>query len=306
MNITKLVFLFLLLMSNGKVYSQDYTSGFDSNSQVFERLEFSKNDIAWSGMGNKLLPYRIIALGEPTHGSAEFATLRLSLTRQLILSKALTKIGLEIGFNNSDALNEYVNGQRSDIKEILKTLNFWPSRSVEFIDFLNWIKEYNYTKKPAEKIRLFGFDCTTRGNTNSKILSSIHSLGDKYLADSLIKEIDSFLVSRKPIKLIYQSLNSLENLVRKHYNTTKSSDVDSLEFGIKSVAYLKQIITSRAIPPEKVSYREFYRDSCMAENIQTAIAGNERVLIFTHTEVLLSWLKIVHCCGADTSVVTSS
>lgn len=100
----------------------------------------------------------IVALGEATHGSREFFTLKHRVFR-LLCEKGGTKIfGLEESYAAGLLVNDYIHA-RTDIKasEVVMKMSFmW--RTKEMKELIEWMRAYNDAPLNKEKITFFGFD----------------------------------------------------------------------------------------------------------------------------------------------------
>lgn len=100
----------------------------------------------------------IIAVGEATHGSKEFFTLKHRLFRLLCEKSDVKIFGLEESYAAGLLVNDYIQG-RSALKAtdvVMKMSFMW--RTKEMKDLIEWMKNYNDDISHIEKITFFGFD----------------------------------------------------------------------------------------------------------------------------------------------------
>jgi len=86
-------------------------------------------------------------LGEATHGTSEFYTIRAEITKKLIKDHGFSFIAVEGDWPSCYEVNKYVKGasEYSTAHEVLKQFNRWPSwmwANEEMIPLLEWLKEY--------------------------------------------------------------------------------------------------------------------------------------------------------------------
>jgi erythromycin esterase-like protein/ubiquitin-protein ligase len=99
---------------------------------------------------------RIVLLGESTHGTEEFYTLRAEATKRLILERGFTAVVFEADFPLMEAANEYVQGRRAEpFPDGRARFPSWMWRNKCMVDFLDWAKRL----PPAQVPQLFGMDC---------------------------------------------------------------------------------------------------------------------------------------------------
>lgn len=99
---------------------------------------------------------RIIGLGEATHGTAELVSARAALTLELVRHAELRLVLFEGDAMLGAALDEYVTGGSVDIGAAVAALGFWITDTVEFLQFLKSLRDYNSTV--SDKVRVWGVD----------------------------------------------------------------------------------------------------------------------------------------------------
>ena len=99
---------------------------------------------------------RVVALGEGTHGTAEFFRMKHRLLRLLVEEAGFTAFGIEASFPDSEAINDYVLYGRGDARQALAGQGFWTWRTEEVLAMVEWMREYNRLHGPVLSFR--GFD----------------------------------------------------------------------------------------------------------------------------------------------------
>ena len=101
---------------------------------------------------------RIVALGEATHGTAEFTQLRARMMEYLVREKGFTVFALETSWAGARDLNAYVGGGAGDGRALLTRYArlAWPWRTAQMLEVLEWMRTYNQSS--AVKLRFSGFD----------------------------------------------------------------------------------------------------------------------------------------------------
>ncbi len=145
--------------------------------------ESIKNDLV--PIINKLEKYKIIGLGEGTHGTKEFNQIRLTLTEMLINDKGFNTICLENAFGNSYYLNKGLN-EGKDIDELMKCffLSLWQTE--EYRQLLILVQN---KKKLGDNITICGMDMNEVSNSAKlirEILTSLQNDNISSLADELV------------------------------------------------------------------------------------------------------------------------
>lgn len=102
---------------------------------------------------------RVVALGEPGHGSHEPLAFRNCLFRVLVEQGGFTAIAIESGLNESRRLHDYAAGGSGDIRRLMPGGLTWGfGRYPENLELVEWIRRYNADRGNGRKISLYGFD----------------------------------------------------------------------------------------------------------------------------------------------------
>jgi len=110
---------------------------------------------------------RVIAMGEPTHGTHEFLRLRNRIFESLV-ARGVTAIALETGFQDALAVDAYLQSPGIDPPSdaIARAMVAYSNDAegngrTENRELLRWIHEYN-TAHPGRRVHLYGFDLSGR------------------------------------------------------------------------------------------------------------------------------------------------
>jgi erythromycin esterase-like protein len=108
---------------------------------------------------------RYVLLGESSHGTSEFYTVRAELSKRLIAEKGFSVIAVEGDWPSCQNINRYIKGFKHanmDVQNVLKSFNRWPTwmwANQEITAFVKWLKEYN-VQNPQQKFKVgfYGID----------------------------------------------------------------------------------------------------------------------------------------------------
>lgn len=184
--------------------------------------------------------FRVLAIGEQSHGTSEFFQLRTSLIKSLSSKNLITKIGLEAPMAEVDELNKIVLGKGGDVRQILKSFRLYSYECSEFVDLVNTVKSIN--SQQAKKIVFFGFDVQSPFKVLDNLLSSLPK-GDKSVTDSLKKLIDN-----------YQSLN--DQVYSHNFSEQDFDEQNSLSQYVLA-RYEQLNIKNPVLDKEVNGYRQF-------------------------------------------------
>ncbi|MDR6806672.1 erythromycin esterase-like protein [Dyadobacter sp. BE34] len=233
-------------------------------------------------MMSKALPgeFRVLGIGEQSHGTSEFFTARLLLIRALAADSAFTKIGVEAPMAEVDKLNDYLWEGRGDLKAILRSFRLYGYECPEFVNLVESVGRIG--KARGKAIRFFGFDMQSP-------FQSLQNLRDSGVASDIS--------------------DSLKNLM--HYYELLNNEVYNHSISAPDFAELKTLsdwvldkLTGKAQTNELVrksirSYRQFLllsdsglthamdvqseiRDSLMAENVLAEMEPGRKMVLLAH------------------------
>ena len=104
---------------------------------------------------------RIASVGEATHSSREFVTTQHRMFRYLVEEKGFRTFAREISWTTGERLDDYVLHGTGDPAEIMSQ-EFQTFYAVfdnrEFLDFVEWMREYNTRAEPGDEVRFMGAD----------------------------------------------------------------------------------------------------------------------------------------------------
>jgi erythromycin esterase len=101
---------------------------------------------------------RIVSLGEATHGSAEFFTMKHRILEYLVERKGFTVFAIEANLPEADAVDDYVVHGRGNAASALRGMYFWTWDTAEVLDMIEWMREYNLRRGEKPAVRFRGFD----------------------------------------------------------------------------------------------------------------------------------------------------
>lgn len=127
------------------------------NPRYTVSLDFddAKTDVT-SRIGD-LKKQRFVALGECTHGSASIQDARLRFCKDMIRNRKYRYLIFEYEAIPMLALDFYVQGyDLPNTERYIKDFEMHPLFGPPFIDFIEWIRQYNLTHR--QKVRILGMD----------------------------------------------------------------------------------------------------------------------------------------------------
>ncbi|MFE3104127.1 erythromycin esterase family protein [Nocardia tengchongensis] len=130
-------------------------------------------------------PPALLALGEPTHGIAAFPLLRNDILAQLV-ELGYRSVALEVDFFAASMADDYVNGSATDLDTVLATgLSHGFGDIPGNRELLEWLREYNAGRAPADRVRFYGFDAPVEYSGAPSPRHALSSLAD-FLPEALL------------------------------------------------------------------------------------------------------------------------
>ncbi len=117
----------------------------------------------YDGLLQLIGPARFALLGEASHGTREFYQERANITRRLITEKGFNAVAVEADWPDAWRVNRYVRGLSDDRNagDALAGFERFPSwmwRNTVVRDFVEWLREHNSSRAPAQQVGFYGMD----------------------------------------------------------------------------------------------------------------------------------------------------
>lgn len=149
-----------------------FQSILDSITKV--AVPFNRNKL--SHLVEQIEDAKYVLLGEASHGTSEYYTVRAELTKQLIMEKGIRFIAVEGDWPSCYTLNRYVKGYEgsgANAAEAMRDFTRWPAwmwANHEIIELADWLRSYNEDKSDEEKVGFYGIDVYSLWESMDEIL----------------------------------------------------------------------------------------------------------------------------------------
>ena len=161
----KITSLFIVLLSlitfNNSVLASDEEHLIEFLSHKAVPLEIATDfDMIIDRAGER----QLVLLGESSHGTVEFYSLRVEITKRLISEKKFSFVAVEGDWSSIDRLNQYVKNMPDALKsakEVLLSFDRWPEwmwKNHEIEKLAEWLREYNTDLSSDKKVGFHGMD----------------------------------------------------------------------------------------------------------------------------------------------------
>jgi erythromycin esterase len=107
---------------------------------------------------------RIVMLGEASHGTHEYYTWRMQLSRRLMEEKGFNFISVEGDWPDCYGINRYVKNypdSGSTAEEVIRKFERWPTwmwANWEVVAFSEWLRRHNMPRSAQNRVGFYGLD----------------------------------------------------------------------------------------------------------------------------------------------------
>jgi erythromycin esterase len=133
-------------------------------------------------VADRLAEATVIGLGESTHGTREFFTLKHRIIRNLVIQHGLRAVALETNLPETMALHDYVVHGEGDPRAALRSVHAecWHVESV--LSLVEWLRAFNACRPVADRVALYGF----AGHSTHGAVEGLREQFDAVDADFLV------------------------------------------------------------------------------------------------------------------------
>jgi erythromycin esterase-like protein len=140
-------------LSVNKVFKELSNQGFDRLIIPINSVYPSSNTSDIASLSASFSDKSIVALGESTHGTSEFVTLRHRMIQYMVEHLNFRVIAIEANFTAADSINEYILGGQGSAKNAVKSIKqSWVYDNQEFFQLVEWLREFNKGQSEANKV----------------------------------------------------------------------------------------------------------------------------------------------------------
>lgn len=234
-------------------------------------LNWSDNELVFlDPIANK----KIIALGEATHGTAEFFNAKHRIFKYLVENHNFKIFAFEADFGESLLINDAVQrGASNEIEELMKTkMHFWTWRTEEVKNLLVWMCNYNLDKSEEEKVQYMGVDCQYNTYHPGMLKDYLKITGAPFYssAEVILNEAETATeagfasYSMETFANYLQRIDALRDSIANHENELiEVSSEKEFKLNVRILEVIRQV---SEVSYSQGDYSINYRDQYMAEN----------------------------------------
>ncbi len=216
----------------------------------------------------------IIALGEASHGNAEFQQLKLDVFKHMVETCGVRAFLLEGDFGGCEAVNRYIHGGEGTAREAAETIGFAIYRTDEIAALIEYMRQYNDSAAAGDDLRFYGFDMQRVGYNFKFLCEQCGKLGvDTSELDKLISDEDW--------------TDGYDNAERVEIITKVKTELESKENSAWAVHFADTLLQNCELSQVDPAAYGDLRDKLMEQNVLWLAqlereGGHERVFVSAH------------------------
>ena len=289
----------LTLDFDGKPYDQARAEGLAALEPKAAQLDWLKanavafaTDRAGSGFDD-LAPLkaavgdaRVVALGEATHGTAEFFRMKHRLTEFLASEMGFTVFAIEASMPEAFRVNDYVLRGKGDPKALLSGMYFWTWNTQEVLDLILWMRAFNASGKG--RVEFLGFDMQEPKVAAENVRGFVAKADPGYAPalDAAYAGLADYrgLAARRDRDEVDALARSVAGVVTRleaeRDRLAKADGVDgpAADWAVQNARIVSQAVNVLTGPAD-------YRDRCMADNVDWILAQRPpgtKIVLWAH------------------------
>jgi erythromycin esterase len=245
---------------------------------------------------------RVVGLGEATHGTREFFQFKHRLFEYLAVEKGFRAFILEAGYDVCHAINDYVLYGQGDAASALAGQGFWTWDTMEVLELIKWMRQYNISQPQGRKVKFYGCDCQSIAKGPELILSYLERV-----APHKSDEASSILGGLQNLKVLPQTLGKSDgfedsadkrvraNIVNRLYGLlgyisqnrmpfVRLSSLEEFESALQHLRVCIQYASTLLLIQDPAALQDS-RDTAMAENIEyivTVLEPGAKAVVWAH------------------------
>ena len=247
----------------------------------------------------------IIGLGEQTHGTHEFFTMKLRILEFLVTHMGFTTFALENGWDESRLIDKYVLTGQGNLVDLLHD-DLYPTWQVqEFRDLIEWIRAYNADRAHPMKVHFAGIDCANISQAAfDEVVAYVRGVDPQQAG--LIQALYTDIRPTNPTPVFAENFSALPQTIKEQqrdnaqkvylflqahqaaYESQSSKEAFALALQSAHVILQYTKLVTLIAPSAKLLTSGpgyIYRDTCMAENVawlHEHAGGSARMVLSAH------------------------
>jgi erythromycin esterase len=227
----------------------------------------------------------IVGLGEATHGSHEFFTMKQRLLEFLVEKMGFTMFAMEGSWSVGEQINTYVLTGQGSARGLVMQLNLWPWQTLEMLNLVQWVRAYDAEPSHVQKVHFMGFDCQNiETNTFDQVTQYLQSVDPQSAARVTSWRIRNQYIAQADA--LYELLKQHETAYTAHSSPQAFAQVLQEARVIVQYAELSSLSSTPNDQQSLVRYANL-RDAFMAENavwLHEHAVGGSKLVLWAHND----------------------
>ncbi|MFI1169113.1 erythromycin esterase family protein [Streptomyces sp. NPDC020801] len=221
---------------------------------------------------------KVVGLGEATHGSHEFFTMKERVFRHFVEKKGFTTFALEVSWSAGLQIDDYLQTGKGDAREIAaQALANSPWERDEFVSLIKWMRNYN-RNHPDRPVHFMGDDIGAP-SLNEAFFGRVTGYAEKN-HPKLLPRLNELYTGLRPIDDAFAYL--AKPLAERQQLATKAQQAlelvssqkgsggdvfDWAEQNARSIAETAKFLTLNPADRNSLNSLQRFRDEVMARNV---------------------------------------
>lgn len=273
-----LLCLFIILCLLGLIFTRFGGFNTGKSANVAELKEYAKD------VSELYIPkdVKVVALGEATHGNAEFQKLKLDVFKNLVENYGVKAFAIEGDFSGCEKVNDYIHTGEGTAQEAAASIGFKIYQTDQIVGIIEYMRDYNEKAKDGEDLRFYGFDMQRYNNSFDLIVN----IAEKYGVN--ISEFKTLLNDGKWNETFEHSVRvEIVKEIKTQFENAGATDKE-----LHTIDVLLQYLQIQGVKDPNAGMD--LRDALMAENVewilnQEQALGNEMIFITGHNSHVAKW-----------------
>jgi erythromycin esterase len=208
-------------------------------------------------------------------------------------------LAIEANFSTAQAINDYILGGSGTAVEAVQNFSGWVYNNQEFVQLLEWLRNYNSGQSSANKVRFYGFDAQQAdagavrvqkfiSENDPSYLSNFNSTAEPFLND--FAELLQYDLGQleKMISGFVAQYQTRWSTITSYLQTNKAALVAKsgsreYELTLRHWEIVKQTFNQYVYISDELKANNF-RDAYMADNVDwiQKFEGNRKMIVWAH------------------------
>lgn len=243
----------------------------------------------------------IVGLGEETHGTHEFFTMKARLAEFLISHMGFTTFVMENDWGSSQLIDAYINGKSGNITSAMSQGLFNSWQTQEYRDLLEWMRAYNANPTHTTKIHFLGMDfqglSQSDFDTVENYLQKVDPSQVAHVRDlyAPLLAMNGLTSPDTSTRLSASSGQTYQDQAQQVYDLLQANQQDYINhsssqnfaFALQNARIITQSATYYNASTQAESLTRYYqRDTFMAENVawihDHEAGSNPKMIVWAH------------------------